>query len=421
MISIVIPVYNQHEMTRDCLDAVIKNTSDFEIVLIDNGSQPPILPMIDGEYIVNRVRNETNLGFPVAVNQGIRAAKGDVIVLLNNDVIVSPGWANRMIRHLDTYSIVGPMTNYCAGLQQGLILPVYDDDKGMFIEAEKWGREHSGESMEVNFIIGFLMVFKKSLFDEIGEFDESLWPCSGEEIDFCLRARKAGHRVGIARDAYVHHIGSVTLAQMEREGQLDYIKVCTKNDEHLAKTWGHNFWAKQVGEFIFDQTDPLKKAVRLNLGCGVYHLHNFINIDQYPHVKPDIVADALNLPFERESVDEIYCGHLLEHLTFGDGQKALGHWRSLLKKGGVIGITVPDFDVLAKRYLDDPTPERMRKMNDWYIYSYVQESHHQYCYGKSLLKMAMEAAGFRDLKTMPYTHPYFTSAEDDQISYQGVK
>lgn len=412
MISIVIPVWNQHDMTAECLEAVRANTQDYEIVMVDNGSDPPI----PGATI----RNETNLGFPVAVNQGIRAAKGDIIILLNNDVIVTPGWADRMLKHLETFSIIAPMANYCAGLQQEVILPTYNDDKELFAEASNWGKLHDGEFREVNFTIGFCMMFKKSLWEEIGVFDESIWPCSGEEIDFCFRARVAGHRIALARDVYVHHIGSVTFAEMERGGMLKYQETCEKNDAHLGKKWGKDFWLKQIGELVFNDNFA-EDAVRLNLGCGKYPLYHFTNIDQYENVKPDVVADALNLPYEPESVDEIYCGHLLEHLTFDEGQKALKHWRRLLKPGGVIGITVPDFDVLARRYLANPIAEQLITLNELYIYSYVQESHHRYCYGEALLMFAMEQAGFKHLEKMPRIHPYFTSSADDQISIKGVK
>lgn len=422
MISIIIPSLNAHDMTEDCILAVIKNTADpFEIVLIDNGSIPPYsIEAAHGRGII--IRNETNTGFPCAVNQGIRQAKGDVIVLLNNDVIITPGALNRLASWLDTYSITAPVANYCAGLQQEIILPAYDNIEELNDRVAELAEERKGESIEVNFVMGFCMAFRKSLFDEIGPFDESLWPCCGEEIDFCFKAREAGHKIGVAHDAYVHHIGSVTLAEMERNGQIGYLETCKKNDAHLAKKWGDDFWGKQVGPYKKENPEISGNgALRLNLGCGRYPISGFVNIDQFENVNPDLVTDALNLPYEIETVDEIYAGHLLEHLTWDEGQNALRHWLNLLKKGGIIRITVPDFDVLARKYLSSPTAEAMRRMNELYIYSYCQESHHRYCYGEELLKAAMTEAGFISLEKVPQNHPYFTSAMDDQISFKGVK
>jgi predicted SAM-dependent methyltransferase len=288
--------------------------------------------------------------------------------------------------------------------------------------ATVWSEEHDGESREVNFVIGFCMAFRKSLFDEIGSFDETHWPCCGEEIDFCFRARTAGYKIGIAVDVYVHHIGSQTFKIMETDGKVEYGHVCRRNDMHLEKKWGPNIWGRQTGPL----NGPVEEkrhngAIRLNLGCGPYTLAGFINIDQFEDIHPDLIADVRNLPYEPGTVDEIYCGHLLEHLTFEEGQKALRHWHSILKIGGKIMLTVPDFDYLVKTYLANPTADNMKKMNDLYIYSYTQKSHHRYCYGSSLLKATMAEAGFGDIEKVSQTHPYCTSAMEDQISFKGVK
>jgi O-antigen biosynthesis protein len=210
-----------------------------EIVLVDNGSTPRYSET--GADVT--IRNEENLGFPIAVNQGIRARNNDIVVLLNNDVIVTPGWTTHLKKHLEKYSIVAPMTNYCAGLQQ-ITLPVYENEDELYAAACSHSIKHTGESLEVNWIIGFCMAFRKSLWEEIGPFDESLWPCSGEEIDFCLRARQAGHKVGIARDVYVHHFGSQTFADLQRSGRADYNKIVERNNRHLAEKWGKE-WLRQ--------------------------------------------------------------------------------------------------------------------------------------------------------------------------------
>lgn len=411
MISIIVPCYNQHDATYECLTAVLENTQDMEIIVIDNGSTPPIKPPFSGFIETQVIRNEENKGFPVAVNHGIRAAKGDVICLLNNDVIVTPGWAERLLHHLETYAIVAPLTNFCAGIQS-VQIESYENREQLNEAAGHLSEECDGESQDVNWVIGIAMMFRRSLYDELGPFDESLWPCCGEEIDFCFRARAAGHRIGIANDVYVHHEGSQTFNELSKTGQIDYKEICIRNDAHLAEKWGADFWSRQI------VTDD---SIRLNLGCGRYPLPGFINVDQFANVNPDLVADVLHLPYGPGSVDAIYCGHLLEHLTLEEGRRALAYWRGLLKTGGTIAITVPNFDVLANRHLANPTAESMREFNDQWIYSYVQESLHKYCYNEALLIEVMTGAGLTDLKRLPINHPYFVDPVDWQIAYQGVK
>jgi len=244
MVSIVLPVFNQPSMTEDCLAAIRANTQDYEIVMVDNGSDPPLYwsdgSLDQGDRLI--IRNETNLGFPCAVNQAIQAARGDVIILLNNDCIVSRGWAFWLQHHLEEYAIVGPVTNYCAGLQR-VTLPVYHNEHELNMVAGKLAKDHAGESQEVNWIIGFCMAFKRSLWEEIGPFDESLWPCSGEELDYCLRARSLGYRVGIAKETYIHHHGSVTFQDMA--DQVDYVKLCQRNEDNITAKWGDN-WKNQI-------------------------------------------------------------------------------------------------------------------------------------------------------------------------------
>ena len=271
MKSIVIPIYNQHEITKECIEAVCRHTDDFELVLVDNGSSNPLsfihVPEIeaalkefgecDGQPIVGNlavddrlipvkaILNPANLGFPAAVNQGIKAATGETIILLNNDVIVTPAWADILEGALSHFDIVSPVTNYCAGVQR-VTIGAYGDVDELAEKSRLYGMKHLDDFQSVSFVIGFCMAFKRSLADEIGLFDASLWPCSGEEIDFCLRARAAGKTAVVARGCYVHHEGSQTFQAMQEAGQLDYLAIVNRNDKHLAEKWGDDFWERQV-------------------------------------------------------------------------------------------------------------------------------------------------------------------------------
>ena len=232
-------------MTEECITAIREHTQDFELIIIDNGSEPAIKPPFTGFAETALIRNEKNEGFPVAVNQGIRASKGDVIILLNNDVIVTPGWAERLAFYLDEFSIVGPLTNYCGGIQQ-MEIGCYENLDELNKEAEISAEECEGRVVEVNWVIGFCMVFKKSLFEKLGPFDDSIWPSCGEEIDFCFRARAAGHKIGIIFEVYVHHFGSQTFNDMEKAGLINYADANKQAVAHLAERWGVDFSEKQV-------------------------------------------------------------------------------------------------------------------------------------------------------------------------------
>ena len=446
MISIIIPVYNknieQHTMTDECIESILRSmdsetfeiAGECEIIIVDNGSNPVYSSDFESSFATIKViRNETNTGFPAAVNQGIKASKGDYICLLNNDTVVTQSWLSRLVKCLDDYDIVSPVTNFSAGRQRVRTVS-YDDEETLNIAAEKWHQANKGNIQEVNFVIGFCMLFERELYNLLGEFDESMFPCSGEELDFCFRCRSAGGRVAIVRDVYIHHYGSQTFTAMQNAGELNYQKICDACTKNVAKRWGCDFWDKQadLNYPIYDRTDghieikakDSTQKLRLNLGCGRYKLDGFINIDSEESVNPDLISDALDLPFQVNSVDEIYCGHMLEHLTLEEGKKALRYWKSLLVEGGIITITVPDMDYIFEEYIKispDERAMRLIELNDTYIFSYCQKSHHKYCYNPALLKLVMKDAGFRELKRLPFEHQYFVSPVKWQVAYQGTK
>jgi len=88
--------------------------------------------------------------------------------------------------------------------------------------------------------------------------------------------------------------------------------------------------------------------MKLNLGCDQWKLEHFVNIDCDISVNPDVVADAARLPFRDDTFDEIYAGHILEHMH--DPDLALIEWRRVLKPGGVITVTVPDIERGLEEY-----------------------------------------------------------------------
>lgn len=358
MISIIIPAFNEHEMTAECITALRECGGVDEIILIDNGSDPPFTKPYTGFIDCQLLRNEENLGFPKAVNQGIAAAKNPIVVLLNNDVIVTPGWAEKLALSLGYYSIVGPVTNYSAGKQR-VSLPVYENTQELNEAAKERAEQYGDRVEEVRWVIGYCMAFWRSLWEEIGPFDESLWPCCGEEIDFCLRARDAGYRIGIVLGCFVHHEGSRTFQAMG----LDYPEIIERNEEHLRKRWGANFWGRQS---IEASAEP--RGLSLNLGCGWRKLEGFVNVDCRAEVEPDLVCDLLDgLPYPDSSVDVVRADDFLEHIPIGQTIQAVTEIWRVLKPGGVFESSTPSTD--GRGAFQDPTHLSFWNRNSWLYYS----------------------------------------------------
>ncbi len=101
--SIIVPCWNQLEFTRQCMAALMRCTrSPWELIVINNGSTDGTSDYLAGvqdasPVPVTVIANSTNLGFPAAVNQGLKHARGEYLVLLNNDAVVTEGWLEQLI------------------------------------------------------------------------------------------------------------------------------------------------------------------------------------------------------------------------------------------------------------------------------------------------------------------------------------
>jgi len=137
--------------------------------------------------------------------------------------------------------------------------------------------------------------------------------------------------------------------------------------------------------------------MKLNLGCYDKKLPGFVNVDIREEVDPDIVDDAFKLEtFEPESVDLIYCSHMLEHLDYLDAEKAIERWYKILKPEGILRIAVPDFEALCKRYIYKGD---IKEILHSVCGSQVHQADYHFCiYDEKFLTSKLARVGFCDIK-----------------------
>lgn len=224
--SIVIPVCNNLDLTQKCLQTIKANTTDYELIIVDNGS----VPAYSGPGRV--IRNEDNKGFPVAVNQGLKEAKGEILVILNNDVLVPPFWLDNLAEHLKTYDLVGPCSNNVSGVQQ-ISADHFKTNLEFFDFATKLHKEMASKIMPWYRLVFFCVAFKRDVLNKVGFLDEQFSPGNFEDDDYCLRAIEAGFSLGIAYDVFIHHTGSATHKALN----LDYTKLLETNQAKFSAKW----------------------------------------------------------------------------------------------------------------------------------------------------------------------------------------
>jgi O-antigen biosynthesis protein len=213
-LSIIIPVWNQLDYTRECLAALARTCPDAQVIVVDNGSTDGT-----GEWLSEWqdgglrqvVTSPENRGFAWACNRGLEAATGDVQVLLNNDTLPGAGWTDAL---LDAFSqapdigAVGPVSNYVSGPQQ-VATPCTRRDQ---IEgwAWEWQRSNRGLWVGTERLVGFCLALRREAIAEVGLLDERFGLGTYEDDDYCRRLRAAGWRLLIAPGSFVWHWGNRT-------------------------------------------------------------------------------------------------------------------------------------------------------------------------------------------------------------------
>jgi GT2 family glycosyltransferase/tetratricopeptide (TPR) repeat protein/2-polyprenyl-3-methyl-5-hydroxy-6-metoxy-1,4-benzoquinol methylase len=233
--SIVVVTHNQIDYTRLCLDGIRRLTDEpFELIVVDNGSTDGTVEYLGGLPGLRLVRNHTNRGFPAAANQGIAAATGSRILLLNNDTIVTTGWLRRLLLPLERdpkIGLVGPCSNCVSGPQQ--VEAGYDSLADLDGFAWDWGKAHHGEMVDIDRLVGFCLLIRREVVDAIGTLDEQFGIGCFEDDDYCLRAMEAGFRAVIARDAFVHHFGGRTFLGTG----TDFASIMRANERRFRAKW----------------------------------------------------------------------------------------------------------------------------------------------------------------------------------------
>ncbi len=252
--SIVILTRNTLWCTELCLYSIDWNTRDpHEIVIVDNastdGTREFLRDYAEKRPHITLIFNDENAGFAAGCNQGIAASRGEHIVLLNNDVVVTDGWLGRLLRPLQNsqVGIVGPRTNCVAGSQLvekvGYNTATIED---LDVYARSWARRHAGRGRIDDVAIGFCMLIRGEVIKAIGGLDTRFGTGNFEDDDYCLRAQIAGYNVFIAEDCFVHHFGSQTFQSEKKKASLDYSNLMEKNRTIFMDKWG--VWLDVAGK-----------------------------------------------------------------------------------------------------------------------------------------------------------------------------
>jgi len=232
---VVVVNWNRRELLRACLDSLVRQAdASFEIIVVDNGSTDGSADVAASQFGARVIRNAENRGFCAANNQGIAAARGEFIALLNNDAEAEPGWLAALHRACSKRPD--------AGMAASKVL-VWEDprriDKAghlIFPDGQNRGRgsgavdegQFDGEE-EALWPDGCAAMYRSEMLRQIGGFDEDFF-AYGDDAELGLRARIAGWACIYAPDAVVRHHRGSTMGK----GSVDRLALIERNRVLLA-------------------------------------------------------------------------------------------------------------------------------------------------------------------------------------------
>ncbi len=209
--TIVIPAWNEWELTRSCLETLRPTLAlRDQVVVVDNGSVDGTSEGLRRFPWVRVVRHAENTGFAAGCNSGAAGATGDVVVFLNNDTLLPSRWLDGLLRPFEDSSVgaTGPRSNFVSGPQLVPDVP-YSADRTAEMQrfARTWRQEHRGQTSPTERLVGFCLAVRREAFEAVGGFSEGFGLGEAEDDDLCLRLVDAGHRLLITHESFVHRYG----------------------------------------------------------------------------------------------------------------------------------------------------------------------------------------------------------------------
>lgn len=232
LVSLIIPTRNSLRLLQTCVESIMDRTTykPFEVLIVDNGSDDPetlrYLEHISAKEGIRVIRDDRPFNYSALNNGAVKLARGEIIGLINNDIeVITSGWLTEMASHAlrPEVAAVGARLWYPDDtLQHG----------GIFLAGGQAWHAHRNISkndpgymaraihiQSFSAVTAACLVVRRSVYLELGGLDEADLPITFNDVDFCIRARKAGYRNIWTPYAELYHHESATRGEDDTPGK----------------------------------------------------------------------------------------------------------------------------------------------------------------------------------------------------------
>lgn len=360
--AIVILSYNLRQDTQNCIESIRETTPESarEIIVVDNNSKDDSVDYLRQQNDIVLIENDFNAGFPGGCNIGIKAAQNDSdIFLLNNDVIVCANslfWLRMGLYESDGYGAAGCVCNIWYNWQNVC-------ENGKTVE---WYKEFAikhnvpmDNCLEYKtYLIGYALLLKRNVLNEIGLLDERFFPGNYEDNDLGLRILEAGYANILVNNSFLIHWCSKSFNKEET-----FSETLLTNRSRFNQKYGEGTHYLMSTDFsvtsVFQNIGKISSNANvLQLHCGIgielfrmkklYPDVNFIGVDtdertaRFGLHQPDCMVkkyeNIMELPFEEHSFDIIYANSKL--ITTENVESYLESAKKYLKSNGRLLLIV---------------------------------------------------------------------------------
>lgn len=223
-IDIIIPIWNEGDVTVKCLKSIKKHTKDYRLILIDNASRPAEWKKVQAEAEKHKevfvIHNNENLGFVKATNQGIATSTSEKIVLMNNDTEAVEGWIDRMLQVFTIHDRIGIVAPLCS---------IADSWQNIEKLKEVWGEElpNDGYKKVDGMVAFFCSMIDRQVIRKVGYLSEDFGIGLGDDDWYCHLVHEAGFEIYLTKNVVIPHHHRTSFKKLYTPEQLQEIQ--TKN------------------------------------------------------------------------------------------------------------------------------------------------------------------------------------------------